>query len=177
MPFPLTIPSTLDLPRGIFCAGLAIATAAALPAHTLAQAPAPQRSAQSKVVKPPTTVPVTDPPKSWIDKDTGHRIFRLTDEPGSSAPCFNINAYTPDGKEMIYSAPDGIHVFVLAARTTRLVVPSPPRDPHATGPGAGFRGGVRASWWATRPTRSSSQNSIQRAKPAAFTPPISTPAT
>ena len=22
------------------------------------------------------------PPKSWIDKDTGHRVVRLTDEPG-----------------------------------------------------------------------------------------------
>ena len=98
--------------------------------------------AQSKVVEPLASAPVKNAPKTWVDKDTGHRIFRLTDEPGSSAPYFNINAYTPDGKEMIYSAPDGIHVFVLATRTTRLVVPSPPRDPNSTG--AGFRGGVRA---------------------------------
>ena len=24
-----------------------------------------------------------DPPKSWIDPETGHRVIRLTDEPGS----------------------------------------------------------------------------------------------
>ena len=100
--------------------------------------------AQGKAVAPPTAAAVKNPPKTWIDKDTGHRIFRLTDEPGSSAPYFNINAYTPDGKEMIYSAPDGIHVFVLATRTTRLVVANPPREPNSAGPGAGFRGGVHA---------------------------------
>ena len=74
------------------------------------------------------------PPKTWVDKDTGHRIWRLTDEPGSSGFYFNVNAYTPDLKQMIYTAPDGIHAMDLATRQSRLLVANPP---HA----AGDRGG------------------------------------
>jgi oligogalacturonide lyase len=65
-------------------------------------------------------------PRTWVDKDTGHRITRLTDEPGSSAFYFNVNAYTPDGKLMVYTAPDGIHVLEMDTHKTRLVVPNPP---------------------------------------------------
>lgn len=81
------------------------------------------------------------PPKTWVDKDTGHRVFRLTDEPGSSAFYFNVNAYSPDDRYMIYTAPDGIHTLELATRKTRLLVPNPPAPPadqqQAT-PGARF---------------------------------------
>ncbi len=48
-----------------------------------------------------------EPPKSWIDPDTGHRVFRITNEPGSDSFYFNFNAFTPDGKEMIYTTSDG----------------------------------------------------------------------
>ncbi len=67
------------------------------------------------------------PPKTWIDKDTGHRIVRVTDEPNSTGFYFNVNAYTPDLKTMIYTAPDGIHTYDLATHKTRLLVPNPPR--------------------------------------------------
>ena len=56
------------------------------------------------------------PPRSWVDKDTGHRVWRMTDEANSGGFYFNINAYTPDGKQMIYTAPDGIHVLELATQ-------------------------------------------------------------
>ena len=49
------------------------------------------------------------PPKTWVDKDTGHRVWRMTDEANSGGFYFNINAYTPDGKQLVYTAPDGIH--------------------------------------------------------------------
>jgi len=65
-------------------------------------------------------------PTTWVDKDTGHRVIRLTDEPGSSGFYFNVNAYTPDGKQMVYNAPDGIHVLDLATFKTRILVPNPP---------------------------------------------------
>ena len=65
------------------------------------------------------------PPRSWVDKDTGHRVWRLSDEPNSGAFYFNINGYTPDNKQMIYSAPDGIHVLDLATRATKLLVANP----------------------------------------------------
>src|SRR3974390_1262209 len=75
------------------------------------------------------------PPRSWVDKDTGHRVWRLSDEPNSGGFYFNINAYTPDNKQMIYTAPDGIHVMEMATRGTRLLVPNPPRPADARGPG------------------------------------------
>ncbi len=86
-----------------------------------------------------------DLPTSWVDKDTGHRVLRLTNEPGSTGFYFNVNAYTPDGKQMVYSAPDGIHVLDLATLKTRLLVPNPPRPADATpGTRTYFRNGVHA---------------------------------
>ncbi len=67
-----------------------------------------------------------DVPKTWVDKDTGHRVWRLSDEPNSGGFYFNINAYTPDHKSMIYTAPDGIHVLDMDTHKTRLLVPNPP---------------------------------------------------
>jgi oligogalacturonide lyase len=78
------------------------------------------------------------PPKTWVDKDTGHRVWRLSDEPNSGGFYFNINAYTPDGKQMIYTAPDGIHVLEMATLKTKLLVANPPRVEGGAGaPGAG----------------------------------------
>jgi oligogalacturonide lyase len=64
----------------------------------------------------------TPPPKSWVDPDTGHRITRLTDEPGSASLYFNQNGYTADGKKLIYTTPQGISTFDLASHATRSVV-------------------------------------------------------
>ena len=72
------------------------------------------------------------PPRSWVDKDTGHRVWRLSDEPNSGGFYFNINAYTPDNKQMIYTAPDGIHVMDMATRATKLLVANPPTAADGT---------------------------------------------
>ncbi|HXE09468.1 MAG TPA: oligogalacturonate lyase family protein [Acidobacteriaceae bacterium] len=74
------------------------------------------------------------PPRSWVDKDTGHRVWRLSDEPNSGGFYFNINAYTPDLKQMVYTAPDGIHVLDLATRKTKLLVENPKRQAGEAGP-------------------------------------------
>jgi oligogalacturonide lyase len=92
------------------------------------------------------------PPKSWVDKDTGHRVWRVSDEPNSGAFYFNVNAYTPDHKQMVYNSPDGIRVLDLATMTTRMLIPNqpPPAAPAGTGAaaagtgGRGFGGGTRA---------------------------------
>jgi oligogalacturonide lyase len=63
-----------------------------------------------------------EPPKSWVDPDTGHRVVRLTNEPGSASLYFNQNGYTADGKEMVYTTPEGIGVLNLATGETRNVV-------------------------------------------------------
>src|ERR1017187_3651718 len=62
------------------------------------------------------------PPKSWVDPDTGHRVYRLTDEPNSASLYFNQNGYTADGKKLIYTTPDGISAFDLATHQTKKVV-------------------------------------------------------
>ena len=77
---------------------------------------------------------MSPPPRTWVDKDTGHRVWRLSYEPNSGGFYFNVNAYTPDEKQMVYTAPDGIHVLDLASRKTRLLVPNPPRKPGGRGP-------------------------------------------
>jgi len=92
-----------------------------------------------------TAAGAADPPRTWVDKDTGHRVWRLSDEPNSGGFYFNINAYTPDHKSMIYTAPDGIHVLDLGTMKTRLLVPNPPEPANAPqGPGGFFRYGVHA---------------------------------
>jgi oligogalacturonide lyase len=75
---------------------------------------------------PPTaaTRPAEPPPRTWVDPDTGHRIWRLSDEPNSGPIYFNCNAYTPDGRDMVYLAPDGVRLLNLATRASRVVAPT-----------------------------------------------------
>ena len=61
-------------------------------------------------------------PKSWIDPATGHRVVRLTDEPNSESFYFNVNGYTPDGRQMAYTTRDGIYVIDLKTWKTHRVV-------------------------------------------------------
>jgi oligogalacturonide lyase len=63
-----------------------------------------------------------DPPVSWVDPDTGHRVLRLTSEPNSASLYFNQNGYTADGKRLVYTTPGGISVLDLATRKGRQVV-------------------------------------------------------
>lgn len=64
----------------------------------------------------------SEPPKTWIDPDTGHRIIRLTDEPGSASLYFNQNGYTPDGKKLIYTTPNGISALDLQTHAAKTIV-------------------------------------------------------
>ncbi len=63
-----------------------------------------------------------EPPTSWIDPDTGHRIVRLTREPGSASLYFNQNGYSSDGKKMVYTTPNGISVLDLQTHAAKPVV-------------------------------------------------------
>jgi len=63
-----------------------------------------------------------EPPRSWTDADTGHRVVRLTNEPGSASLYFNQNGYSADGKKMIYTTPEGISVLDLQTYATKPVV-------------------------------------------------------
>jgi oligogalacturonide lyase len=77
---------------------------------------------------PATNAPAsTEPPTSWIDPDTGHRIIRLTREPGSDSFYFNVNGYTPDGKRMAYTTPNGVSVLNLETLQATQLVTGPAR--------------------------------------------------
>src|ERR1044071_3999853 len=69
-----------------------------------------------------STLCAEDLPRTWIDPDTGHRIVRLTDEPGSASLYFNQNSYTPDGRSMVYTTPNGISVLNLETHAAKQVV-------------------------------------------------------
>src|SRR3978361_1265019 len=56
-------------------------------------------------------------PTDWIDKDTGHRVIRLSREDGTQSLYFNQNAYTADGKKLIVTTADGgIATITLATK-------------------------------------------------------------
>ncbi|HEX4341794.1 MAG TPA: oligogalacturonate lyase family protein [Verrucomicrobiae bacterium] len=57
-------------------------------------------------------------PASWIDKDTGHRIARVSPEPDSASLYFHQNTYTPEGDKMIFDSPSGIAAVDLSTLGT-----------------------------------------------------------
>ena len=62
-------------------------------------------------------------PAEWIDRDTGHRIIRLSREDGTQSLYFNQNAYTADGKRLIVTVPGGgIATIDLATREVKPLV-------------------------------------------------------
>jgi oligogalacturonide lyase len=62
------------------------------------------------------------PPKDWIDADTGHRVIRLSEEPGTASLYFHQNAYTPDGTKLIVTSPTGLSTINLKTRAIEKVV-------------------------------------------------------
>jgi oligogalacturonide lyase len=105
------IPASRLRPLRAFSFFAALACAAAFPAPVRAEGGATDGG---------------QPPKTWIDPDTGHRVYRITSEPGSASLYFNDHGYTPDGKEMIYTTGDGdIGVVDLTTFATRIVVKGP----------------------------------------------------
>ena len=63
-----------------------------------------------------------EPPREWVDKDTGHRVVRLSDEPGSQSLYFHQNGYTPDGKKLIITTPTGLSAIDLQTFAIEKVV-------------------------------------------------------
>jgi oligogalacturonide lyase len=61
-------------------------------------------------------------PREWVDPDTGHRVIRLSDEPGSASLYFHQNAYTPDGEKLIITTPTGLSTINLKTRAIERVI-------------------------------------------------------
>ena len=115
-PFASRIGQSLATALFLFSASCLVAQPPSTPA-------ALNEGATQGTAKPPPTI--ENPPVSWVDPDTGHRVIRLTNEPGSDSFYFNVNGYTPDGKEMVYTSREGIHVLDLGTLKTRLLVKMP----------------------------------------------------
>jgi oligogalacturonide lyase len=63
------------------------------------------------------------PPLEWVEPVTGHRVVRLSTEPGTRSLYFHQNSFTPDGRFVIASSPAGIFAIELATRRNQLIVP------------------------------------------------------
>src|SRR5690242_2677309 len=63
------------------------------------------------------------PAAQWIDRDTGHRVLRISNQPGTQSLYFHQNAYTPQGDILIVNSPSGIQAINLKTWSMRMVVP------------------------------------------------------
>lgn len=63
-----------------------------------------------------------EPPTDWIDPATGHRVVRLSREPGSSSFYFHQNPYTPDGRKIVITSPSGAYTIDLQTRAIDRVI-------------------------------------------------------
>ena len=63
-----------------------------------------------------------DIPREWIETETGHRVIRLSDEPGSASLYFHQNPYTPDGQKLIITTPTGLSAINLKTRAIEKIV-------------------------------------------------------
>src|SRR5262245_2366752 len=57
-----------------------------------------------------------EPPTEWIEPKTGHRVVRLSKEPGTASLYFHQNAYTADGQKLIVTTRKGLSAIDLATR-------------------------------------------------------------
>jgi oligogalacturonide lyase len=63
-----------------------------------------------------------EPPTEWVEPATGHRVIRLTREPGSASLYFHQNPYTAEGDKMVITTPGGISTINLKTREIEKIV-------------------------------------------------------
>jgi oligogalacturonide lyase len=63
-----------------------------------------------------------EPPREWIEPVTGHRVVRLSDQPGTASLYFHQNPYTSSGDLMVVSTPSGLATLALATRAITPLV-------------------------------------------------------
>ena len=62
------------------------------------------------------------PPVEWIEPRTGHRVVRLSREPGSASLYFHQYPFSADGKKMVFTTRQGISTVNLETREVEPVV-------------------------------------------------------
>ena len=70
----------------------------------------------------PLRVAAEEPPREWIEPLTGHKVVRLSQEPGTSSFYFHQNAYTATGDKMVVSTPRGLATIDLNTREVKTLV-------------------------------------------------------
>ncbi|HEY2933877.1 MAG TPA: oligogalacturonate lyase family protein [Acidobacteriota bacterium] len=68
------------------------------------------------------SAPADEPPREWVDSSTGHRVVRLSDEPGSASLYFHQNAYTAGGDKLLFSTRRGLSTINLKTKEIAPVV-------------------------------------------------------
>lgn len=84
--------------------------------HSAAQPEEVRRAATADVQ------PAGEPPTEWVDPATGHRVIRLSREPGSASLYFHQNAYSADGKKLIITTRSGLSAVDLQSREIEPLV-------------------------------------------------------
>jgi oligogalacturonide lyase len=79
-----------------------------------------------------------EPPREWIEPETGHSVVRLSREPGSASLYFHQNSYTTEGDKLIISTPSGLATVNLMNREIEVVVP---RSGYSMGGSSGIEVG------------------------------------
>jgi len=67
-------------------------------------------------------LPAAEPPVEWIEPATGHKVVRLSREPGTSSLYFHQYPYSSDGQKLLVTAPGGLATIHLKTRAIELVV-------------------------------------------------------
>jgi oligogalacturonide lyase len=113
----------MNLPRTFapMILALALGSCSLLPEDEAAPAPLPPLPPAPVVVAPSAGPDATA--TDWIDPDTGHRIVRLTSEPGTQSLYFHQNAFTPQGDMVVVNSPSGIQAIDLKTHAIKTVVP------------------------------------------------------
>ncbi len=88
----------------------------ALPAGSPAQT-----KEESATPKKAEAKPADGPPAEWVEP-TGHRVVRLSREPGSASLYFHQNAYTASGDKMVITTREGLSTIDLRTRAIAPIV-------------------------------------------------------
>jgi oligogalacturonide lyase len=91
----------------------AAATAALVPASTFAATPAAPAKMTPGI------------PLEWVDKDTGHRVRRLSVEDNTKSLYFHDNAFTQDGRYMVMSTTTGISFVEFPGLAVKTLITGP----------------------------------------------------
>lgn len=83
---------------------------------------APARANPARLAPLSPQADAAEPPREWIDPDTGHRVVRLSTEPGSASLYFHQNGYLPDGRTLLITTPGDISAVDLETREVRPIV-------------------------------------------------------